>query len=44
MFKLNFPGFTCEPFNNPADFFLDVLNGDSTAIYSSDVEQGVFWF
>ncbi|XP_008323546.2 broad substrate specificity ATP-binding cassette transporter ABCG2 [Cynoglossus semilaevis] len=32
-------GFTCEPFNNPADFFLDVLNGDSTAIYSSDVEQ-----
>uniref|UniRef100_A0A673W0I0 ATP-binding cassette, sub-family G (WHITE), member 2a n=1 Tax=Salmo trutta TaxID=8032 RepID=A0A673W0I0_SALTR len=25
-------GYTCEPHNNPADFFLDVINGDSTAI------------
>ncbi|XP_059504311.1 broad substrate specificity ATP-binding cassette transporter ABCG2 isoform X2 [Stegostoma tigrinum] len=25
-------GYTCEPFNNPADFFLDVVNGDSTAV------------
>uniref|UniRef100_A0A4W4DSG5 ABC transporter domain-containing protein n=1 Tax=Electrophorus electricus TaxID=8005 RepID=A0A4W4DSG5_ELEEL len=35
-------GFTCEPHNNPADFFLDVINGDSTA-YSRklDGEQGV---
>nr|XP_023683404.1 ATP-binding cassette sub-family G member 2-like [Paramormyrops kingsleyae]XP_023683405.1 ATP-binding cassette sub-family G member 2-like [Paramormyrops kingsleyae] len=24
-------GYTCEPHNNPADFFLDVINGDSTA-------------
>uniref|UniRef100_A0A4W4DT49 ABC transporter domain-containing protein n=1 Tax=Electrophorus electricus TaxID=8005 RepID=A0A4W4DT49_ELEEL len=30
-------GFTCEPHNNPADFFLDVINGDSTL----DGEQGV---
>ncbi|XP_034168024.2 broad substrate specificity ATP-binding cassette transporter ABCG2 [Pangasianodon hypophthalmus] len=25
-------GFTCEPHNNPADFFLDVINGDYTAL------------
>uniref|UniRef100_A0A8K9UBB0 ABC transporter domain-containing protein n=1 Tax=Oncorhynchus mykiss TaxID=8022 RepID=A0A8K9UBB0_ONCMY len=25
-------GYTCEPHNNPADFFLDVINGDSTSI------------
>uniref|UniRef100_A0A3B1IJX0 ATP-binding cassette, sub-family G (WHITE), member 2a n=1 Tax=Astyanax mexicanus TaxID=7994 RepID=A0A3B1IJX0_ASTMX len=25
-------GFACEPHNNPADFFLDVINGDSTAV------------
>uniref|UniRef100_A0A8C6THP2 ATP-binding cassette, sub-family G (WHITE), member 2a n=1 Tax=Neogobius melanostomus TaxID=47308 RepID=A0A8C6THP2_9GOBI len=24
--------YTCEPHNNPADFFLDVINGDSTAV------------
>ncbi|XP_034532463.1 broad substrate specificity ATP-binding cassette transporter ABCG2-like [Notolabrus celidotus] len=24
-------GYTCEPHNNPADFFLDIINGDSTA-------------
>ncbi|KAG8014712.1 ATP-binding cassette sub-family G member 2, partial [Nibea albiflora] len=23
-------GYPCEPHNNPADFFLDVINGDST--------------
>uniref|UniRef100_A0AAY4C1D2 ABC transporter domain-containing protein n=1 Tax=Denticeps clupeoides TaxID=299321 RepID=A0AAY4C1D2_9TELE len=23
-------GYTCEPHNNPADFFLDVINGDSS--------------
>uniref|UniRef100_A0A8C1XPU1 ATP-binding cassette, sub-family G (WHITE), member 2a n=1 Tax=Cyprinus carpio TaxID=7962 RepID=A0A8C1XPU1_CYPCA len=25
-------GYTCQPHNNPADFFLDVINGDSTAV------------
>ncbi|XP_061439049.1 broad substrate specificity ATP-binding cassette transporter ABCG2-like isoform X2 [Rhineura floridana] len=25
-------GYVCEPYNNPADFFLDVINGDSTAV------------
>ncbi|XP_053199624.1 broad substrate specificity ATP-binding cassette transporter ABCG2-like [Scomber japonicus] len=28
-------GYTCEPHNNPADFFLDVINGDSTAVLSN---------
>lgn len=28
-------GYTCEPHNNPADFFLDVINGDSTAVISN---------
>uniref|UniRef100_A0A3Q2YCE6 ATP-binding cassette, sub-family G (WHITE), member 2a n=1 Tax=Hippocampus comes TaxID=109280 RepID=A0A3Q2YCE6_HIPCM len=30
--KLPFAGYVCEPHNNPADFFLDVINGDSTTI------------
>nr|XP_055044667.1 broad substrate specificity ATP-binding cassette transporter ABCG2 isoform X1 [Misgurnus anguillicaudatus]XP_055044668.1 broad substrate specificity ATP-binding cassette transporter ABCG2 isoform X1 [Misgurnus anguillicaudatus] len=25
-------GYTCEAHNNPADFFLDIINGDSTAV------------
>ncbi|XP_030060704.1 ATP-binding cassette sub-family G member 2 isoform X1 [Microcaecilia unicolor] len=25
-------GYECEPYNNPADFFLDVINGESTAV------------
>ncbi|KAM6220509.1 broad substrate specificity ATP-binding cassette transporter ABCG2 [Rhynchocyon petersi] len=25
-------GYSCEPYNNPADFFLDVINGDSSAV------------
>ncbi|XP_054583514.1 broad substrate specificity ATP-binding cassette transporter ABCG2-like [Eptesicus fuscus] len=25
-------GYQCESYNNPADFFLDVINGDSTAV------------
>ncbi|XP_008991251.1 broad substrate specificity ATP-binding cassette transporter ABCG2 isoform X2 [Callithrix jacchus] len=25
-------GYHCEAYNNPADFFLDVINGDSTAV------------
>ncbi|KAJ3585401.1 hypothetical protein NHX12_014120 [Muraenolepis orangiensis] len=32
-------GYTCEPHNNPADFFLDVINGDSTAGSSRHVEE-----
>ncbi|XP_005153946.2 broad substrate specificity ATP-binding cassette transporter ABCG2-like isoform X1 [Melopsittacus undulatus] len=28
-------GYECEPFNNPADFFLDIINGDSTAVTAS---------
>uniref|UniRef100_A0A8C5H470 ATP-binding cassette sub-family G member 2-like n=1 Tax=Gouania willdenowi TaxID=441366 RepID=A0A8C5H470_GOUWI len=31
-------GYTCEPHNNPADFFLDVINGDSTALALENVE------
>ncbi|KAM9827387.1 broad substrate specificity ATP-binding cassette transporter ABCG2, partial [Neosynchiropus ocellatus] len=29
-------GYACESHNNPADFFLDVINGDSTAVTTSD--------
>ncbi|XP_053260077.1 broad substrate specificity ATP-binding cassette transporter ABCG2-like isoform X1 [Podarcis raffonei] len=25
-------GYMCEPYNNPADFFLDIINEDSTAV------------
>ncbi|XP_018537423.1 broad substrate specificity ATP-binding cassette transporter ABCG2 [Lates calcarifer] len=32
-------GHTCEPHNNPADFFLDVINGDSTAVACSNMED-----
>lgn len=32
-------GYTCEPHNNPADFFLDVINGDSTAVALSNAEN-----
>ncbi|XP_053114361.1 broad substrate specificity ATP-binding cassette transporter ABCG2-like isoform X2 [Hemicordylus capensis] len=27
-------GYVCEPYNNPADFVLDIINGDSTAVTS----------
>ncbi|KAA8594693.1 hypothetical protein FQN60_011828 [Etheostoma spectabile] len=30
-------GYPCEPHNNPADFFLDVINGDSTATTTTKV-------
>lgn len=29
------PGYICEEHNNPSDFFLDVINGDSTAVSST---------
>uniref|UniRef100_A0A8D3DFW4 ABC transporter domain-containing protein n=1 Tax=Scophthalmus maximus TaxID=52904 RepID=A0A8D3DFW4_SCOMX len=32
-------GYTCEPHNNPADFFLDVINGDSTAVAVFNVSK-----
>uniref|UniRef100_A0A8C8SU54 ABC transporter domain-containing protein n=1 Tax=Pelusios castaneus TaxID=367368 RepID=A0A8C8SU54_9SAUR len=32
-------GYQCESFNNPADFFLDVINGDSTALAASRGDQ-----
>ncbi|NXW31305.1 ABCG2 protein, partial [Phaetusa simplex] len=32
-------GYQCEPYNNPADFFLDVINGDSTAVAMSKTEE-----
>ncbi|NXR72238.1 ABCG2 protein, partial [Pycnonotus jocosus] len=31
-------GYQCEPYNNPADFFLDVINGDSTAVAMSKAD------
>uniref|UniRef100_G1T177 Broad substrate specificity ATP-binding cassette transporter ABCG2 n=1 Tax=Oryctolagus cuniculus TaxID=9986 RepID=G1T177_RABIT len=33
-------GYRCEPYNNPADFFLDVINGDSSAVVLSREEEG----
>lgn len=36
-------GYTCEAHNNPADFFLDVINGDSSAVtLSSKNPEGAF--
>ncbi|MCJ8741991.1 hypothetical protein PDJAM_G00077100 [Pangasius djambal] len=32
-------GFTCEPHNNPADFFLDVINGDYSALSQNILED-----
>ncbi|XP_033016507.1 broad substrate specificity ATP-binding cassette transporter ABCG2 isoform X1 [Lacerta agilis] len=32
-------GYECEPYNNPADFFLDVINGDSTAVASNKIGE-----
>ncbi|XP_024901777.1 ATP-binding cassette sub-family G member 2 isoform X2 [Pteropus alecto] len=29
----------CEPYNNPADFFLDVINGDSSAVVLSEEDE-----
>ncbi|XP_019382157.1 PREDICTED: ATP-binding cassette sub-family G member 2-like [Gavialis gangeticus] len=32
-------GYECEPYNNPADFFLDVINGDSTAVTLNKTDE-----
>ncbi|KAM5191265.1 broad substrate specificity ATP-binding cassette transporter ABCG2 [Mantella aurantiaca] len=32
-------GYECESHNNPADFFLDVINGDSTAVALNKMED-----
>ncbi|XP_006760104.1 PREDICTED: ATP-binding cassette sub-family G member 2 [Myotis davidii] len=32
-------GHHCEPYNNPADFFLDVINGDSSAVVLNRVVE-----
>ncbi|KFO92416.1 ATP-binding cassette sub-family G member 2, partial [Buceros rhinoceros silvestris] len=32
-------GYECEPYNNPADFFLDIINGDSTAVAMNKTEE-----
>jgi len=32
-------GYKCQEHNNPADFFLDVINGDSTALQSNKEEN-----
>ncbi|NXN79038.1 ABCG2 protein, partial [Bombycilla garrulus] len=32
-------GYQCEPYNNPTDFFLDVINGDSTAVAMSKADE-----
>lgn len=33
-------GYHCESYNNPADFFLDVINGDSSAVVLNREEEG----
>ncbi|NXK22663.1 ABCG2 protein, partial [Arenaria interpres] len=32
-------GYQCEPYNNPADFFLDIINGDSTAVAMNKTDE-----
>ncbi|XP_040274030.1 broad substrate specificity ATP-binding cassette transporter ABCG2 isoform X1 [Bufo bufo] len=32
-------GYNCEEHNNPADFFLDIINGDSTAVALNKLED-----
>ncbi|KAM6136661.1 broad substrate specificity ATP-binding cassette transporter ABCG2 isoform 1-T1 [Phoenicopterus ruber ruber] len=32
-------GYRCEPYNNPADFFLDIINGDSTMVTMSKSDE-----
>jgi len=35
-----FVGYNCEEHNNPADFFLDVMSGNSSTL--QDIPIGVF--
>ncbi|XP_077461307.1 broad substrate specificity ATP-binding cassette transporter ABCG2d [Stigmatopora argus] len=39
-------GYSCEPHNNPADFFLDVINGDFAvaSLSKANLSQGDFQF
>ncbi|NWZ82315.1 ABCG2 protein, partial [Poecile atricapillus] len=32
-------GYQCEPYNNPADFFLDIINGDCTAVAMNKADE-----
>ncbi|NXD71274.1 ABCG2 protein, partial [Eolophus roseicapillus] len=32
-------GYECEPYNNPADFFLDIINRDSSAVAMSKTNE-----
>ncbi|NXI61997.1 ABCG2 protein, partial [Anseranas semipalmata] len=32
-------GYECEPYNNPTDFFLDIINGDSTAVAVNKTDE-----
>lgn len=32
-------GYECEPYNNPADFFLDIINGDSMAVVVNKTDE-----
>lgn len=34
-----FIGYECDPGNNPADFLLDVINGDSTAVALNNIDD-----
>nr|XP_056711303.1 broad substrate specificity ATP-binding cassette transporter ABCG2-like [Euleptes europaea] len=34
-------GFVCEAYNNPADFFMDIINGDSTAAAASKIDFSI---
>lgn len=36
-------GYVCEEYNNPPDFFLDIINGDSTAVKTLDA-MGMFGY
>ncbi|XP_065544855.1 broad substrate specificity ATP-binding cassette transporter ABCG2 isoform X3 [Lathamus discolor] len=32
-------GYECEPYNNPADFLMDIINGDFTAVALSKINE-----